>query len=42
MLDYMTRNADTGVCEELACPGTETRNANTKVCEDIECPHPTY
>jgi hypothetical protein len=42
MLNYMTRNADTGTCEELACPGTQTRNENTKVCEEIPCTNPTW
>jgi len=38
----MIRNADTGVCEEEDCPGTQTRNENTKVCESIDCPNPTW
>jgi hypothetical protein len=38
----MTRNADTGVCEEIPCDGVETRNPDTKVCETVACEHPAW
>jgi len=33
----MARHVDTGICEEILCPGTETRNS-AMVCEEIACP----